>query len=291
MEETEMLEQTNETENVETQTTEEIVDEGIELTDTLEVEEESSESTEEKKEVKKTLRELLEEDLGYQEEFNEMIKGRLARKDREHQRELSKYKDTDNVLRSALKITDDEDVNQKLREVYEADGVELPSRYEPGLSSREIEALANIDVEDIIADGHEAMVTEANRLAEKGYKNLNDREKLVFTKLAEKLTFDEDKKQLLSLGAKEEILKDKDFIDFRNKFNSDVPIKDVYELYKSRQPKPKVENPGSMKNKKQNDGIKDFYTPEEASKFTRFDYDKNPKLLEAVEKSMQQWVK
>ena len=84
MEENEMLEQTNETENVDTQTTEENVG-GIELTDTSE----AANAVEETKEVKKTLRELLKENPEYQEEFNGMVKNRLDRKDREYQKEIS----------------------------------------------------------------------------------------------------------------------------------------------------------------------------------------------------------
>ena len=58
---------------------------------------------------------------------------------------------------------------------------------------------------------------------------------------------------------------------------------------KINQKSKKYEQIGSMKNKKTSSEVKDYYTPEEASKFTRKDYDKNPKLLEAVEKSMTLW--
>ena len=77
--------------------------------------------------------------------------------------------------------------------------------------------------------------------------------------------------------------------DFKNKFNSNVPISEVYELYKKNQPKPKVETPGSMKNTGTANSIKDLYSYEEASKFTKEDYDKNPELFKAVEKSMLKW--
>lgn len=284
MEENEMLETTNETENIE-QTTEEM-DEGIELTDTTDTEENiEDESVEETKEVKKTLRELLEENPEYQEELNEkIIKPRLARQDRQYQKELSKYKDTENVLKSTLNVSDGEDVNQKLREVYEADGVKLPSRYEPGLSTREIEALANIDAEDIIAEGHDATVAEANRLASKKYENLNKREQIVFNKLAEHLTNEDNKRELLKLGAKEELLSNKEFNDFRKKFNSNVPIKDIYNLYNQTKTKKNFENPGSMKNIKESPK-KTFYTDEEISKLTSEELD-NPEVWDAVRKSM-----
>lgn len=288
MEENEMLEQTNETENVETETTEEITEEGIELTDTAEADE-ANVNEPEKTEVKKTLRELLE-DSDYQAEFNEMIKGRLARKDREYQRELSKYKDTENVLRTTLNVGDNEDVNQKLREVYEAEGVKLPNRYEPGLSEREIERLGIGDAEDIIAEGHEAMEREANRLANVGYANLNSREKVTFNRLAGILTAEKEQSELLKLGAKKEILEDKEFISFREKFNSNVPIKDIYELYHSQNTQKKDIKPmGSMKDtNSKNVTEKEYYSPEDVEKLTDDDW-KKPGTWDKVRASQKTW--
>ena len=80
MENEEMLEQTNEAENVDTQTTEEIEEEGIELTDTSDTEEQ--ESVREKEEVRQSLKELLKSNPDYQAEFSEMVKSRLARQER-----------------------------------------------------------------------------------------------------------------------------------------------------------------------------------------------------------------
>ena len=277
MENEELLELTNETENADTQTAEKL-EGGIELTDT------SDANAEQKTEVKKTLREILDENPEYQEEFNGMIKGRLDRKDRQYQKELAKYKDTENVLRSTLNVADGEDVNQKLREAYKEQGVELPEAIKPGLSSGEIEALAQYEANNIISDGYEAMEEEANRLANIGYQNLNDKERIVFTTLAEKLTDEKNRRELLKLGAKESLLKDEDFIKFKNNFATNVPIETVYSYYKQLQPQKEVENPGSMKNTK-SDVVKDIYTDEEISKLSLDDLDK-PGVWEAVRKSM-----
>lgn len=285
MEENEMLEQTSETENVETETTEEIMDEGIELTDTTETDEsEETEEVEEKEESKHTLRELLKNSPEYQEEFNSMVKARLSRQEREYQRELSKYKDTDAVLRSTLNIQEGEDVNQKLRETYEAEGIKLPSKYEPGLSNREIEALAEMDVKEIVEEGYEAMVNEANKLAEKKYQNLNERERFIFNKLAERLTDENNKRELLKLGAKEELLYDKKFIEFKKQFNSDASMETIYGLFKASQPKQKAENPGSMKNT--STGPKTFISEEEYDKMSREEIRSN---MDLIEKSMENW--
>jgi len=285
----EMLETTNETENTETETVEE-TQEGIELTDTAETEETIEEPVEEREEVEKSLRDILRENPKYQKELEDtIIKPRLNRKDKEYQRELSKYKDTENVLKKTLEVQDGEDVNTKLREFYKDQGIELPEVYHQGLTENQIRRLAIGEAEDIIAEGYDAMVDEANRLAKKEYKNLSESEKIIFNTLAEKLTEENDKQELKKLGAKEELLKDENFNSFRKKFNSNVPMEEIYSLYKGSQPKPKVENPGSMKSQSDTSNVKDFYTREEALKFTKEDLDKNPKLVKAIEDSMIKW--
>lgn len=296
MEFDEMLDNQNEIENVDTQTTEKNVDEGIELTDTSDVKEELSDendnpdSTEEKEEVKKTLKELLAENPEYQTELDEtIIKPRLARKDREYQRKLSKYQDTENVLRTTLELNEDDDVNLKLRSAYEEQGIKLPEAIKPSLSSHELEILAKSDAQEIIDEGYDVMVDEANRLAEKGYDNLNEREKIVFTTVAEKLTEEKNSRELLKLGAKKELLNDKDFIDFKNKFNSKTPIGEIYSLYNKLQPKKEVRHPGSMKNNN-TQSVKDFYTPEEVKRLSPEDWEK-PGVWENVMESQRKWEK
>lgn len=275
MEEKEIVEQTTDTENVETQTTEENV-EGIELTDTSTTEE--KEPVEEKEEVKTFT----------QDEVDEIVKRRLARKEREYQRELSKYKDTDNVLRSTLNLKDGDDTNVKLREYYEAEGVDLPEAIHSGYSSRDTEVLAKSDAEEIIKEGFDSMMEEAERLASIGYNNLNERDKIIFATLGDKITEEKDKTELRKLGAKDELLHDEDFNNFRKQFNSNVSIETIYGLYKNTQPKKKVENPGSMKSSTTSSD-KDFYTFEEASRLTDDDYKNDPNLYKIVEKSAQKW--
>jgi hypothetical protein len=46
---------------------------------------------------------------------------------------------------------------------------------------------------------------------------------------------------------------------------------------------------GSMKNTTKEDTVKEFYTRDEALKFTKEDFDKNPALFKAVENSMYKW--
>ena len=288
MEENEMLEQTNETENVDTQTTEENVAGGIELTDTEEVQS-TEESATKKEEVRQTLRELLKNNPDYQEEFSEMMKTRLDRKDREFERVLSKYKDTENVLKSTLGANDIDEANKKLREYYEAEGVKLPEVYKPGLSSREIEVLAKADAQDFINEGYDSMLNEANRLAAKEYKNLNERERIVFNTLAERLTQEDNKRNLLKLGATEDVLNDKKFIDFKNQFNSKTPIRDIYNLYlKTQDSKTKPVAMGSMKDTVAQKETKDFYSPTDVKNLSDDDWNK-PGVWEKALASMKKW--
>lgn len=271
------------TENTEAQTVEEM-EEGIELTDTAETEKETVEET---KEEQPKGRFMTDEEIDNL--VMKKVNRRMAKFEAQKEKELSVYKDTENVLMSALGANNIDEANQKLRKFYENEGYKLPEVYKPGLTSREVEVLARADAQDFIDDGYESMVNEANRLASKKYENLNERERVIFNTLAEKLTEENNRRELLQLGAKEDILKNVEFIKFQKQFNSNTPIKDIYSLYLKTQPLPKVENPGSMKNKSSQNDIKDFYTPEEASRFTRKDFDKHPGLLEAIERSMTKW--
>lgn len=267
MEELEMLEQTNDTENVETQTTEEIVD-GMEATDTAD-----SNVTEEEREQVASFEDILASNPEYQKEFNRIMQTRLKRKDREYERELSKYKDIENVLKTTLGGNNTEEVRINLRNAYLNDGVELPE-YNTGLSNEEIEVLAKHEVDLIVSDGYETMLDEANRLANKKYENLSPKEKIIFTSLAEKLAKENERKDLLSIGASESLLKDKEFEEFRKQFKSNVSIKDVYALYKLKQPKEPISNPGSMKNVKTTEP-KTIFTDEDIAKMTPEELEKN----------------
>ena len=95
----EMLEPTNETENTEIETAEEI-QEGIELTDTTES------NDEETIEVAKDLRQILKDNPEYQKQFDDIVLKRLRQQERKHQNDIARYKDVENVLRSTLNISE-----------------------------------------------------------------------------------------------------------------------------------------------------------------------------------------
>ena len=280
MENEEMLEQTNETENVDTQTTEEI-GEGIELTDTTEEVGEDKETTEpEEKEEVKTFT---------QEEVDAIVQKRLARKERDFQKELSKYKSTEEVLKTGLGATDITDAEDKLREYWSEQGITLPERVKPGLTEHQLEVLAKDEAKEIIESGDAD--AEANRLAIKGWNNMNAQEKVVFATLMDHIDHEKKINELKTIGVKADILDSSEFKDFASKFNQKTSMKDIYELYsKSHKESKTAEKMGSMKSTStQDNGVKDFYSREEALKFTKEDLDKNPDLYKAIERSMYKW--
>lgn len=271
------------TENTDAQAVEEF-GEGIELTDTAETEKETVEET---KEEQPKGRFMTDEEIDNL--VMKKVNRRMAKLEAQKEKELSVYKDTENVLKSALGANNIDEANKKLREYYTAEGVKLPDVYKPGLTSREVEVLAKADAQDFIDDGYESMLNEANRLAAKEYKNLNERERIVFNTLAEKLTQEDNKRNLLKLGATEDILNDKDFIDFKNQFNSKTPIGDIYNLYlKIRDSKTKPVAMGSMKDTVAQKETKDFYSPTDVKNLSDDDWNK-PGVWERALASMKKW--
>lgn len=268
------------TENVE-QTTEEMTTEEILNTESEAIVEE--ESVEEKlyseDELNKRVNELLAEKLGKKTAIIE----RKLRKEYD-----SKYGDLENVLRAGTGEDTIEGITDKFKGFYKQKGINIPDR--SNYSENDLKILANAEADDIISTGFDEVVEEVDRLAEIGLENMNPREKIVFHKLATYRQNMERENELASIGVNKDVLNNAEFTTFASQFNSNVPIKEVYNMWTKTQPTKKVEQMGSMKNTNVKDnGVKDFYTYEESLKFTRKDFDNNPELFKAVEKSMQKW--
>ena len=276
---------TNVTENTDAQTVEED-EEGIELTDTTD-----SNNEDEKTSVKTYTEEDLEKIVN--QRINDILPTKIEREkrkmERDYREKLAKFEETDSILKAGLGTKDITESNQRMREFYEEQGVKIPS-YQPRYSDEDEKASGELEASKVIKLGYEEMQEEANRLADIGTDKMSVRERAMFSKLATELTSQKNRRELAQLGVKEDVLDNENFKQFSKQFTKEVPIKTIYEMYsKINQKSKKYEQIGSMKNKKTSSEVKDYYTPEEASKFTRKDYDKNPKLLEAVEKSMTLW--
>jgi hypothetical protein len=253
------------TENVEETTTEETVEQ-VETTETVE-------------ETAKTYTE---------EEVNQIVGKRLARERAKIQKENSrKYGQLENVLRAGTGKDSVEEMTDTFTKFYESKGITIPK--EPEYTDNDIKVLARADADEIINLGFEDVVEEADRLNELGADNMTAREKALFVALTDHINNTETSRELQKIGVTEDVYGSKDFKDFANKFNSNTPITEIYKIYNQTQSKKQIKPMGSIKNTTVDNGVKDFYTFEEAQKFTREDFDKNPALFKAVDESSRKW--
>jgi len=227
-----------------------------------------------------------EEDLN--NKINELLPKKIARREAKIRKEYeSKYGNVENVLKAGLGVESIEEATSQLSDFYTKKGIKIPST--PTYSERDMEVLSRAEADEIISSGFEEVVEEVDRLANIGVDNMTQREKAVFTKLAEYRQNEEAKRELAKIGVGDNVLQDQDFVEFSTKLNPSLSIKEKYDLYSQYKPKPKVETMGSMKNITKDNGVKEFYTRDEALKFTKQDFDKNPALYKAVENSMSRW--
>lgn len=280
MEEEEMLETANETENVETETTEEIQEEvNNEATET----EEETTNVEEKEE--KTLT---------QAQVDHIIAERVRRMQNASKREQDnirreyeeKMTDIENIIKAGFGTENLEDGLTRITKLCEEKGIAIPKR-ENRYSQSDLEVLAKYTANEIIADGYEAVDSELKKLANKGANKMTEREKLIFTNLNQAKKELDNEKELASIGVKPEILKSKEYKDFADKFTgSKFSAKEVYEMYiKETKQKTKAKPIGSMinPNPKQE---KDFISEAEYDKMTDKQIEEN---MDKIRKSMKYW--
>lgn len=223
--------------------------------------------------------------------LDEVIPKRIARNEAKIRKEYDrKYGDFETVIRTGTGKQNEsiEEITDGLRQFYGKKGIKFPEK--PQYTDQDIAVLAKADAEDIIRGGYDDVVEEVERLAGLGVANMTQRDKAVFKVLAEHRQATERGMELAKLGVTEDVYNSKEFTDFASQFTSNVPITKVYEIYKATQPKKNIKPMGSMKTTApENNGVKDFYTFEEASKFTKKDFDNNPALFQKVQESMRKW--
>ena len=226
-------------------------------------------------------------------EFNakldEVLGKKIARREakirKEYDREYGELVETLKVGTGKQSVSE---INDAFKEFYASKGIKMPEK--PQYSAKDIEVLARADADEIIHSGYEDVVEEVDRLTELGTANMTAKEKAVFKILAEHRNAAERSRELSEIGVTEDVYNSAEFKDFQSKFASSTPIKDIYDIYKKTQPKKEFKTMGSMKNSTSDDGtVKDFYTRDEALRFTKKDFDNNPALFKAVEASMLKW--
>lgn len=268
-------------ENAEEQTAEEMVDTN-QLEDSEDIEETVEEDNdseniedEEEKQIEKMF--TSEEVDGIKQRYKKRLERKLRREYDE------KYSRLENVVKAGLNTSDLNDATERLAEYYENEGVDIPNG--PKYSDDDIRLLANAEANEFIESStYEEIADEVDELAKIGFENMSERDKIVFSKLADKRKSLEEEKAVLSLGINKDELSSEEFKEFSNKLNPDLPIKEKYEMFLKLKPKKQVKQMGSMKSGPVSK-VKDYYTEEEISKLTDEELD-DPKIWEAVRNSM-----
>lgn len=279
-----------------------ITEEVIEETDNEDVIDEENEvgefsdnsDTSEEEEEKEQPKMLTEQEAN--ELAEKVAKEREARAyrkaEREKREEFKIYEELANLLKAGTGKNDLTEIKNDFTNFYKNEGIEIPDNKRN--SEREEKILAKADAEEIISLGEDEVNRIANEIYSKPIDKRTIREKEIFDILGRHAIQEKAKKELVQKGVDEKVLEDNSFKEFANKFNVSTPISEIYDVYQKMNnknetiQKEKPASPGSVRDI-QIQKEKDFYTPEEVDALTDADYDKNPKLIDIVKKSMLKW--
>lgn len=193
------------------------------------------------------------------------------------------------MLRAGTGKQSVEEITEAMKGYYAGKGVQQTPA-DPAYSEKDLGILARADADEIIRGGYDEVVEEIERLSGIGTEKMTAREKAAFQLLSEHRKGEETRRSLAEIGASSEIYDSEAFREFQKKFSASTPIQDIYDIYQKTIPKKEIKTMGSMRNTgAKDDGVKDFYTYEEAAKFTKEDYLRNPALLKSVERSAPNW--
>lgn len=246
--------------------------------------------------TEETVEQVAEPEKVYTEEefnnkFNEAQGKRDARTKAKVRKEYDrKYGGLMDVLKAGMGTDDVEELTKAFKEHYSKRGVEFAEK--PTYSDSDVQVLARADADELIKLGFEEVKEEADRLNDLGADKMTPREKALFVALTDHISKTETSRELQKIGVTEDVYESKEFKDFASKFNSNTPITEIYKIYNQIKPKKEIKPMGSIKNiQTDTNELKDFYTPEEAKRFTVKDLDDNPRLLGILEDSMKKWMK
>ena len=228
-----------------------------------------------------------------QEDFDTRLEAAITKKTARLEAKIRKeydrkYDPLVSVLKAGTGKNSIEEITEGLTQFYSEKGVNIPQQ--PSFSDKDTEILARAEAEEIIRSGFEEVIEEADRLKELGVKNMTEREKALFVKLTDHIKTTETNRELEKIGVSKDVYGSEEFKSFASKFNSDTPVTEIYQIYNQTKPKKNIKPMGSMKQSASDSGaVKDFYSYEEASKFTKEDFEKNPELYKRVCESMTKW--
>lgn len=269
------------TENVEEQTTEEIV-EGEE--EAVDLDDEKKDSSEEKKTLTDS-----EIDKLVNSKVDKILSNKMRRQrekiDREYKEKFSPLMETLKAGMGEEKAGNPETAVKTFTELFAEKGIKVQNS-QVNYSEKELKILANAETQEIIEAGYDEITEEIERLSIKGADKMTPKEKLVFQNLRDAKRFEDNKKDLLQIGVKPELLEDSKFKEYAKKFNKDVPIKEIYDLYKkTEEPKAKAKPLGSLKNPNPKEP-KTFISETEYDKMTSEERKAN---REVIRESMLIW--
>lgn len=228
-----------------------------------------------------------------EEEFNtaldEALRKKVARKEAKLTKEYEKkYGGLLDVLRAGTGKDTVDELTDTFGDFYAKKGISVKEK--ANYSDHDTKILAKAEADEIIQAGMDEVVDEIDRLTKLGADKMTAREKAVFVMLTNYHSNSERVKALEQLGIPKEVYNSKEFTDFAGQFTKNVPIAEIYKIYDQTKPKKEIKTMGSMKNTTGDDsGVKDFYTRDEALKYSRKDLDKNPALFKAIVNSMHKW--
>ena len=213
--------------NIETEQEEAVTEE--QETEEVEVTENTDDSTQQDQEQEP---EKQHSRMYTEEEYQRAINKIIARERGNKEKEI-------NPLLATLKAVGfdgktPQEVNQKLRQNYKEQGVEIPE-YHENMSEREQKALAKLDADEVIELGEQAMQERFGELYQK-YKqnNISVREQEEMNLIGKAHSVRLAKKELLSVGADPKIVESDKFKKFAQRYADNIPIKEIYEDYKTK---------------------------------------------------------
>jgi hypothetical protein len=225
-----------------------------------------------------------------QKEVDDLMGRRVAREGAKIRKQYERqYGELLNVIRAGTGKEDVAEATETLKSFYGSKGIDTTTKAET-YTDKDLAILAEADANEIISAGYDDVVEEVERLAEIGVENMTSREKAIFERLGKYRQAEERTRELAQAGVSEEVRNSKEFREFAAKFAASVPMADVYEIYKQTTKQEEIPTIGSMRSSNAaGDGVKDYYSPAEAKKFTVKDFERNPKLYDAVVRSMAKW--
>ena len=291
-----MEDKENEVTEVVTEENEEILQdsENVELEEFTDTEEEKEPTSEE--DVKEKLYTKAEMDAEVERIAKLRETRAYKRSERKAQKEIDQYKELFDMLKVGMGKDNLDDISSSLKNFYREQGIDIPEKNN-SLSEKEETILAKAYAKEIIELGEDEINEVASSIYNKPLNQRTIRDKVLFNELGEYMINKKAENDLKSKGINTEVLQDAEFKNFASKFSSSTALSEIYDMYsklsgsKETEKKTPPASTGSVRNTaKTTDKYREDYTPEEVKLLSSKDLD-DPKLMRAVEKSMEKWKK